>query len=168
MHTPALNSIGRRKGAALSLEGIAAFAASGISSDHEAWTAEEAFAKLQAGLFLEIRIHTGPEIVAGLLDRGLRDWSQVALATDDRPAQDVLRDGATDRNVRMAIDAGLPRSWPLVLDALRSRGLSADDIASVYLTQGHFDHVGLAELLQEDHHVPIHVNAADDPLARHQ
>lgn len=73
----------------------------------------------------------------------------------------------TDDGV-LPIDAGLPRSWPLVLDALRSRGLSADDIASVYLTHGHFDHVGLAERLQEDHHVPIHVNAADVPLARHQ
>lgn len=90
------------------LPNINAFAASGISSDHEAWTAEEAFDKLQSGLFVEIRIHTGPEIVAGLLERGLKDWSQVALATDDRPAQEVLATGATDRNVRMAIDAGLP------------------------------------------------------------
>ncbi|MEO1314624.1 MAG: adenine deaminase C-terminal domain-containing protein, partial [Pseudomonadota bacterium] len=89
------------------LPGISAFAASGIASDHEAWTAEEAFAKLQAGLFLEIRIHTGPEIIAGLLERGLTDWSQVALTTDDRPATEVLETGATDRNVRMAIAAGL-------------------------------------------------------------
>ena len=86
------------------INAFAAFAA----SDHEAWTAEEAFDKLQSGLFLEIRIHTGPEIIRGLLDRGLTDWSQVALATDDRPAQEVLATGATDRNVRMAIDAGLP------------------------------------------------------------
>ena len=90
------------------LPNINAFAASGIASDHEAWTAQEAFDKLQSGLFVEIRIHTGPEIIAGLLERGLRDWSQVALATDDRPAQEVLASGATDRNVRMAIEAGLP------------------------------------------------------------
>lgn len=89
------------------LPGINAFAASGIASDHEAWTAEEAFDKLTRGLFVEIRIHTGPEIISGLLERGLTDWSQLALATDDRPAQDVLATGATDRNVRMAIDAGL-------------------------------------------------------------
>ncbi|WP_428925733.1 adenine deaminase [Marinibacterium sp. SX1] len=90
------------------LPNINAFSASGITSDHEAWTAQEAFDKLQAGLFVEIRIHTGAEIIAGLLERGLRDWSQVALATDDRPAADVLDGGATDRNVRMAIEAGLP------------------------------------------------------------
>ena len=89
------------------LPNINAFAASGIASDHEAWTPEEAFDKLQAGLFVEIRIHTGPEIIKGLLEMGLTDWSQVALATDDRPAQEVLATGATDRNVRMAIEAGL-------------------------------------------------------------
>ncbi len=89
------------------LPGINAFAAAGIASDHEAWTAEEALAKLRHGLFLQIRIHTGAAIVAGLLERGLTDWSQVALATDDRPATEVLERGATDRNVRMAIDAGL-------------------------------------------------------------
>lgn len=65
------------------------------------------------------------------------------------------------------IDAGLPRSWPLILDALRSRRSSPDDLVSVYLTHGHFDHVGLAERLQDDHHVPVHVHAADVPLARH-
>lgn len=97
------------------LPGISAFAAAGLASDHEAWTAEEAFAKLQAGLFLEIRVHTLPEIVSGLLERGLRDWSQVALATDDRSATETLATGGTDRNVRMAIDAGLPPGTALQL-----------------------------------------------------
>jgi len=48
-----------------------------------------------------------PEILAGLIDRGLRDWSQVALCTDDRGASDTLRIGATDHNVRLAIASGL-------------------------------------------------------------
>lgn len=86
---------------------INAYAAAGLASDHEAWTAEEAWDKLRRGLFLEIRIHTLPEIIAGLLERGLRDWSQVALATDDRPASETLAHGATDRNLRAAIAAGL-------------------------------------------------------------
>lgn len=90
------------------LPNVNAFAASGIASDHEAWTPEEALAKLQAGLFVEIRIHTGAEIIEGLIKAGLRDWSQVALATDDRSASETLREGATDRNVRMAMAAGLP------------------------------------------------------------
>lgn len=89
------------------LPGINAFAASGIASDHEAWTADEAWDKLRRGLFLELRVHTMPEIIAGLLERGLADWSQVAVTTDDRSASDTLRLGASDHNVRVAIDAGL-------------------------------------------------------------
>jgi len=87
---------------------INAFAAAGMASDHEAWTAGEAWDKLRAGLFLEIRVHSMPEIVAGLLQRGLSDWSQVALATDDRSVTETLRLGATDHNIRTAIAAGLP------------------------------------------------------------
>lgn len=94
---------------------INAFAAAGLASDHEAWTAEEAWDKLRRGLFLEIRLHTLPEIVSGLLERGLRDWSQVALTTDDRSASETLRQGGTERNLRAAIDAGLPPETALQL-----------------------------------------------------
>jgi adenine deaminase len=86
---------------------INAFAAAGLASDHEAWTPEEAWAKLQAGIFLEIRPHSMPAIIAGLLERGLADWSQVAFATDDRSASETLKIGATDHNVRLAIASGL-------------------------------------------------------------
>ncbi len=86
---------------------INAFAAAGMASDHEMFTAEEAFEKLRRGLFVEIRIHTMPEIIKGLLERGLADWSQVAFATDDRSSPLTLEIGATDHNVRTAIAAGL-------------------------------------------------------------
>ena len=86
---------------------INAFAAAGLASDHEGWTPEEAWDRLRHGIFVEIRPHSMPEIIAGLLERGLADWSQVAFATDDRSASDTLRIGATDHNVRLAIQSGL-------------------------------------------------------------
>ncbi|MEO3386729.1 adenine deaminase C-terminal domain-containing protein [Mesorhizobium sp. CAU 1741] len=86
---------------------INAFAAAGLASDHEAWTVEEFWDKLTHGLFMELRPHSLPEVIRGLLDRGLADWSQVALTTDDRSASDTLKLGATDHNVRLAIEAGL-------------------------------------------------------------
>ncbi|QZO07525.1 adenine deaminase [Agrobacterium vitis] len=86
---------------------INAFAAAGLSSDHEAWTVEEFWEKLTHGLFMELRPHSLPEVIRGLLDRGLSDWSQIALTTDDRSASDTLKLGATDYNVRLAIEAGL-------------------------------------------------------------
>jgi adenine deaminase len=89
------------------LPSINAFAAAGLSSDHEAWTPEEAWDKLRRGIFIEIRPHSMPDIIAGLLERGLQDWSQVAFATDDRSASDTLKMGATDYNVRLAVESGL-------------------------------------------------------------
>src|SRR3569623_3723470 len=47
------------------------------------------------------------EIIQGLLERGLSDWSQVALTTDDRSASNTLKEGGMDNNVRTAIAAGL-------------------------------------------------------------
>ena len=86
---------------------ICAFAAAGLASDHEALTTDEVMDKLAAGVFVELRARTIETVVPELLARGLADWSQVALTTDDRSATDTLRDGATDHNVRTAIRAGL-------------------------------------------------------------
>ena len=86
---------------------INAFAAAGLASDHEAWTAEEFWDKLSHGLFMELRPPSMPDVLAGLLKRGLQDWSQIAFATDDRSASDTLKLGATDYNVRLAIQSGL-------------------------------------------------------------
>lgn len=100
------------------LSEISAFAAAGMASDHEAWTAEEAMDKLQRGLFVEMRPHSLPEMIAGLIERGLTRWDQLALCTDDRPAQDTLRLGATDHNVRLAIEAGLTPETAIALVTL--------------------------------------------------
>ncbi|MBP2551149.1 adenine deaminase [Neorhizobium galegae] len=86
---------------------INAFAAAGLASDHEAWTFEEFWDKLTHGLFMELRPHSLPEVIKGLLERGLGDWSQIAFTTDDRSASDTLKMGATDYNVRLAIQSGL-------------------------------------------------------------
>ena len=86
---------------------INAFAAAGLASDHEAWTTAEVQDKLRRGLFIELRPHSAPEIIRGLLAAGQTDWSNFALCTDDRSCSDTLRIGATDHNVRVAIKAGL-------------------------------------------------------------
>lgn len=89
-------------------DSINAFAASGISSDHEVWKAQEAYDKLIRGLFVEIRPYAMKEIVGGLIERGITDWSNAALTTDDRGVADTMKMGATDHNVRLAIECGVP------------------------------------------------------------
>lgn len=86
---------------------VAAFAAAGLASDHEVASVEEVLRKLAAGIFVEIRVHAMEQVIPGLLAAGLRDWSQIAFATDDRSASDTLRLGATDHNIRTAIRYGL-------------------------------------------------------------
>ena len=86
---------------------INGFAAAGLASDHEVLNAQEALDKLAAGIFVELRPRSIPEIVPALLAAGLVDFSQLAFTTDDRSASDTLRDGASDHNARIAIAAGL-------------------------------------------------------------
>jgi adenine deaminase len=89
------------------IDDINAFAAAGMASDHEAWTTEEVQDKLRRGLFMELRPHSLLEMIQGLLQAGQQDWSQFALCTDDRSCSDTMKLGATDHNVRLAIEAGL-------------------------------------------------------------
>ena len=89
------------------LPSINAFAAAGLASDHEVQTPEETWDKLARGLFIELRIYAMPEIIKYLLEKNLPDWSQIAFTTDDRSASHTLKLGATDHNVRLAIESGL-------------------------------------------------------------
>jgi glyoxylase-like metal-dependent hydrolase (beta-lactamase superfamily II) len=65
------------------------------------------------------------------------------------------------------VDAGLPRTWPCLIEALESFGATPDDIDAVVLTHGHFDHVGMCDRLSHEHHVITHVHERDRTLARH-
>ena len=86
---------------------ISAFVASGISSDHEVWALDEAWDRLQRGIFTELRPFSYDVIIPGLIERGLEDWSNIAFTTDDRSATETLELGAADHNVRHAIHYGL-------------------------------------------------------------
>jgi adenine deaminase len=90
-----------------SLPDINAFASSGLSSDHEIRNVDEAWAKLSRGIFLELRPQCCELVITGLLERGLDDWSNIALTTDDRSASQTLATGATEYNAREAIRHGL-------------------------------------------------------------
>ena len=84
-----------------------AYAASGISADHELWTFEDAWEKLIRGVFIEIRPYNFAAVLPRLVEK-LGDWSHVAFTTDDRSVSDTLIDGAADYNVRFAIEHGVP------------------------------------------------------------
>ena len=65
------------------------------------------------------------------------------------------------------VDAGVPRSWESLQDALRRLGRAPGDVEAVVLTHAHFDHVGFAERARRELGVPVYVHENDAPLARH-
>ena len=65
------------------------------------------------------------------------------------------------------VDAGVPRSWDSLHDALRSLGRSPGEIRAVVLTHAHFDHVGFAERARRELGVPVYVHENDVPLTQH-
>ncbi len=90
------------------LNDINAFAAAGLSSDHEVRGAQEGIEKLLRGVFLEIRADTARLFFPKLIEAGIKDWSNVSITTDDRDVAATLELGAMDYNVRNAINSGAP------------------------------------------------------------
>ena len=91
-----------------SLNQINAFAAAGLSSDHEVVLADEGIEKLRRGIFLEVRADTARVLFPRMLALGLTDWSNISITTDDRDVAATLALGAMDYNIRNAIKAGSP------------------------------------------------------------
>jgi adenine deaminase len=87
---------------------INAFAAAGLSSDHETQEAEEAWIKLQHGLFLQLRDENIERAIPYFVKKGLKDWSNISVVTDDRNVADTLKQGTMNYHVRLAIKMGAP------------------------------------------------------------
>nr|WP_305037983.1 adenine deaminase [Neorhizobium galegae] len=104
-------------GHARSLAGpdLAAFMASGITSDHELVSAADLMAKLRTGLTIEMRgshDHLLPEFVEALNTLG-RLPQTVTLCTDDVFPDDLVEGGGLDDVVRRLVRYGMKPEWAL-------------------------------------------------------
>jgi adenine deaminase len=90
------------------LSRINAFVAAGLSSDHETREAEEAWDKLTHGLFLQLRDQNIEHAVPYFVKKGLKDWSNISVVTDDRNVADTLKEGTMNYHVQLAIKLGAP------------------------------------------------------------
>jgi adenine deaminase len=85
-----------------------AYAATGISSDHECTTVEEAGEKLRLGLTIFLREATNAhnlKTLIPLLTPG--NERRFCLCTDDRQPADLLEEGSIDHLIRLAIAEGV-------------------------------------------------------------
>ncbi len=90
------------------LDRINAFVATGLTSDHETRGAEEAWEKLKHGLFLQLRDENIERAIPLFVKNGLKDWSNIALVTDDRDVAVTVKQGTMNHHVKLAIQMGAP------------------------------------------------------------
>jgi adenine deaminase len=96
-----------------------AYAAAGIRSDHEAYTAEEGRERLRAGMWLLIREGSAARNLGALLPL-LAEYGpgRIAFCTDDREPEHIASDGHVNSMVRDAVAAGIAAEDALVCATL--------------------------------------------------
>jgi adenine deaminase len=96
-----------------------AYAAAGIGSDHEAYTAEEGRERLRAGMWLLIREATAARNLHALLPLVAEFGpNRIAFCTDDREPEHIAADGHLNSMVRDAVAFGIPPEDALVCASL--------------------------------------------------
>jgi adenine deaminase len=96
-----------------------AYAAAGIGSDHEAYTADEGRERLRAGMWLLMREATAARNLHALLPL-LAEYGpgRIAFCTDDREPEHIAADGHVNSIVRDAVAFGIPPEDALVCASL--------------------------------------------------
>jgi adenine deaminase len=98
---------------------LQAYAAAGISSDHESTTAEEALEKLRAGLRVYIREGSAARNLDALLPLvNDSNYHRFCWCTDDRHPADLQHEGHIDHVVRRAVAKGMDPVRAITLGTL--------------------------------------------------
>jgi adenine deaminase len=93
-----------------------AYAAAGIRSDHEAYTAEEGRQRLRTGMWLLIREASAARNLEALLPVA-REFgpSRIAFCTDDREPEHIVDEGHINSMVRAAVAQGITPEDAIVM-----------------------------------------------------
>lgn len=67
----------------------------------------------------------------------------------------------------LLVDCGLPATWPVLMQAVRTLGRRPDQLVGLVLTHAHFDHLGCAARLHSELGLPVWVHPADSYVAAH-
>ena len=87
---------------------LAAYTVTGIQSDHESTTVEEAREKLRMGMWIMLREGSTTKNLRDLLPLvDSNNATRMFFVTDDRSPRDLLAEGHIDHMVRLAIQSGL-------------------------------------------------------------
>ena len=87
---------------------LAAYTVTGIQSDHESTTVEEAREKLRIGMWVMLREGSTTKNLRDLLPLvNSKNAGRMFFVTDDRSPRDLLAEGHIDHMVRLAIKSGM-------------------------------------------------------------
>ncbi|GAB1432369.1 adenine deaminase [Spirochaetota bacterium] len=87
---------------------LSAYALSGIRSDHEATTPEEALDKLARGMWIMARFGSGARDLEKLIPAMNKETiRRMMLCTDDRHPNDITNEGHIDAAVRCLVEGGI-------------------------------------------------------------
>ena len=110
---------------------LSQYAAAGITSDHEALTADEALEKVAAGMTIFIREGSAAKNLANLLPAVTdANWEHFCFCTDDISAADLLSSGGIVNCIRTAVALGMNPERAVALATLnpaRHYGLPLSD-----------------------------------------
>jgi adenine deaminase len=99
--------------------GLQAYAAAGIRSDHECYSAEEGRQRLRAGMWVLIREATAARNLEALAPLVAEFGPhRLALCTDDREPEHIAEDGHMNDVVRRAVELGVSPEDALVMATL--------------------------------------------------
>jgi adenine deaminase len=105
----------------LSGRDLSAYICSGIGSDHECTTIEEAREKLRSGMHIMLREGSAAKNLRDLLPLvNPKNAGQFLFVSDDRHPSDILRDGHIDFMVRTAVEQGLDPIAALQISSLNA------------------------------------------------
>jgi adenine deaminase len=108
---------------------LMAYLASGIQSDHECSTPEEAAVRLSAGMRILIREGSAAQNLDALLPAvNSGNSRRCSFCTDDRQSEDILKEGHIDHILRRAVSSGM--------DAIRAIQMATINAAEAYGLRG--------------------------------
>ncbi|MFC0524316.1 adenine deaminase [Pontibacillus salicampi] len=141
--------------AGLSSQAINVYRASGVQTDHECTTAEEAKERLRRGMYLLLRQGSVAKDEAALMEAVTPHNARRCLfCTDDKHLDDLVEEGSIDYNVRLAIQLGIDPIQAIQMGSLNAaecyglhdKGAIAPGYAADFLLLDNLEEITIAEV----------------------
>lgn len=92
----------------INTDSLNAYAASGIKTDHECLTPEQAVEEIRRGLYVMLREGSAARNLKALLPAvDDRNFHRFLMCTDDKDIYDLEKEGSIDHNIKLAVKNGI-------------------------------------------------------------